>query len=132
MEYYVKIKDKTLPVVVLFKEMKRVRLKVFPTNEIKLSVPKDTPENWISEYLVSKTSWIEEKIELFVKTRAIEKEGHFCSGTATRILGKQLTIQVYESQKKQIIQEREILALQVHRLRSLKGFVQGKSFAKTK
>ena len=111
MEYFVKIKDKSLPVTVSFKEMKKVRLKVFPDNKIKLSVPIGTPETWILEYLESKTPWIEKKIELFVRTRAVEKEEHFLSGTATRILGRQLTIQVHESKKKQIIQEDSLLCV---------------------
>ena len=64
MEYWVKIKGNSLPATVSFKEMKTVRLKVFPTRIIKLSVPLDTPETWISEYLINKTPWIEKKIEL--------------------------------------------------------------------
>lgn len=109
MEYWVKIKGNSLPVTVSFKEMKTVRLKVFPTRIIKLSVPLDTPETWISEYLINKTPWIEKKIELFAQTRAIEKEEHFISGSTTRILGQQLMIQVRESPKKFIIQEDSVL-----------------------
>ena len=74
--------------------MKQVRLKVFPSGEIKLSVPTGTPEEWIAEYLNDKAGWIEEKLEFFIQTRAIEKEKHFVSGSSTRILGRQLTIQV--------------------------------------
>ena len=109
MEYWVEIKGNSLPVTVSFKEMKAVRLKVFPTRIIKLSVPLDTPETWISEYLTNKTPWIEKKMELFAQTRAIEKEEHFISGSTTRILGQQLMIQVRESPKKFIIQEDSVL-----------------------
>ena len=89
--------------------MKQVRLKVFPSEEIRLSVPLDTPEKWIEDYLRDKTPWIEEKLDLFVQTNAIEKEEHFSSGTSTRILGRQLMVQVVQSNKKQVVVEDGIL-----------------------
>lgn len=109
MAYSVTVKGKTVPVAVSLKKMKQVRLKVFPSGEIKLSVPVGTPETWISEYLSTKTSWIEEKVDLFVQTRAVEKEEHFISGSSTRVLGRQLTIQVHESRRKQVYQEDSVL-----------------------
>lgn len=109
MNYLVTIKGTQLPVTVSLKKMKQVRLKVFPSGEIKLSAPIGTPESWITEYLTSKTPWIEEKLDLFVQTRAVEKEEHFISGSSTRILGRQLTIQVHNARRKQIIREDGIL-----------------------
>lgn len=109
MECSVEIKGAKLPVAVSFKKMKQVRLKVFPSGEIRLSAPIGTPEQWIADYLASKTSWIEEKLDLFVQTQAVEKEEHYIAGTSTRILGRQLTIQVYEANRKQIVQEDSVL-----------------------
>lgn len=109
MNYLVMIKGTQLPVTVSLKKMKQVRLKVFPSGEIKLSAPTGTPESWITEYLTSKTPWIEEKMDLFVQTRAVEKEEHFISGSSTRILGRQLTMQVHKARRKQIIREDSIL-----------------------
>ena len=109
MDFSVTIKGAALPVAVSLKKMKQVRLKVFPNNEIKLSAPIGTPEEWIAEYLLSKTPWIEEKLDLFVQTRAIEKEEHFTSGSSTRIVGQQLTILVHKATKKQIIREDKFL-----------------------
>lgn len=109
MNYLVTIKGTQLPVTVSLKKMKQVRLKVFPSGEIKLSAPIGTPELWIKEYLTSKTPWIEEKLDLFAQTRAVEKEEHFISGSSTRILGRQLTIQVHNARRKQIIREDGIL-----------------------
>ncbi len=48
-------------------------------------------------------------MDLFVQTRAIEKEEHFVSGSSTRILGRQLTIQVHNAHRKQIIREDSVL-----------------------
>lgn len=109
MEYSVIVKGKTLPVAVSIKKMKQVRLKVFPSGEIKLSAPVRTQTEWIAEYLSSKTPWIEEKLELFVQTRSVEKEEHFISGSSTRILGRQLTIQVHQARRKQIVREDSVL-----------------------
>ena len=109
MEHSVIVKGKILPVAVSLKKMKQVRLKVFPSGEIKLSAPIGTPDEWVAEYLTSKTPWIEEKLELFVQTRAVEKEEHFVSGSSTRILGRQLTIQVHEARRKQIVREDSVL-----------------------
>lgn len=109
MEYSILVKGNRLPVAVSLKKMKQVRLKVFPSGEIKLSAPIGTPESWITEYLTSKTSWIEEKLDLFVQTRAVEKEEHFVSGSSTRILGRQLTIQVHEARRKQVVREDDVL-----------------------
>lgn len=109
MEYSIMVKGNWVPVAVSLKKMKQVRLKVFPSGEIKLSAPIGTPESWITEYLASKTPWIEEKLDLFVQTRAVEKEEHFVSGSSTRILGRQLTIQVHEARRKQVIREDDVL-----------------------
>ena len=109
MEYSVTVKGTKIPVAVSLKKMKHVRLKVFPSGEIKLSAPIGTPDSWIQEHLISKTPWIEEKLDLFVQTRAVEKEEHFISGASTRILGRQLTIQVHEAKRKQISREDGVL-----------------------
>lgn len=109
MDFSVTIKGTSFPVMVSLKKMKQVRLKVFPSGEIKLSAPVGTPEKWIVEYLNDKMSWIEEKMDLFVQTRAIEKEEHFVSGSSTRVLGRQLTIQVHSACRKQIVCEGGIL-----------------------
>lgn len=109
MDFSVTIKGTSFPVMVSLKKMKQVRLKVFPSGEIKLSAPVGTPEKWIVEYLNDKMSWIEEKMDLFVQTRAIEKEEHFVSGSSTHVLGRQLTIQVHSACRKQIVCEDGIL-----------------------
>lgn len=48
MDFQVVVRDIPLPVLVEKKKMKQVRLKVFPSGVIKLSVPSDTPDEWIT------------------------------------------------------------------------------------
>ena len=97
MVFFTIIDGRTYEIQVNRKRMKRVRLKIFPTMEIKLSVPYDTPDEWIIDFLKKKQPWLEERASIFKSTRAIEKEEHIVSGTATRILGRQITIQVIQS-----------------------------------
>jgi len=103
MELRIDIKNKPTKIIVTYKDIKSVRLKVFPTREIKLSVPVGTPEEWINNYIESKRKWIEEKLQLFEQTKAIEKENNIMSGASTRILGRQRKIQVLCSKQKRVV-----------------------------
>jgi predicted metal-dependent hydrolase len=103
MELRINIKNKPTEIIVTYKDIKSVRLKVFPTREIKLSVPVGTPEEWINNYIESKHKWIEEKLQLFEQTKAIEKETNIMSGASTRILGRQRKIQVLCSKQKRVV-----------------------------
>ncbi|NLI90725.1 MAG: M48 family metallopeptidase [Peptococcaceae bacterium] len=110
MKYTVVLSNKPVDIVVTYKDIKSVRLKVFPNQEVKLSVPIDTPDIWIEKFLEDKRKWMEHKLVLFEKTKAIEKETHIRSGVSTRILGRQLTIRVlYADQKKIVKSDAELL-----------------------
>lgn len=97
MIFSLEINGKPTEIQVARKAIKTVRLKVFPSKEIRLSVPHDTPEEWICDFLNNKKNWIENKATLFEQKKAIEKEEHIRSGSSTRILGRQLTIQVSQA-----------------------------------
>lgn len=103
MDYYVTINGKSLPVFVTYKFIKTVRLRVFPSGEILLSVPADTPKEWIIEFLNKKQKWVSKKMAIFEKTKAIEKEVHIRSGASTCILGRQLIIYVEPAKQKRIV-----------------------------
>lgn len=94
-----------LPVTVTLKEINSVRLKVFPTGEIRLSVPLETPQSFIHDFLSQKSSWIDKQLRLFKQTEAVEKEDTIRTGTSTRILGRQLAIKIIESKQKRIIRD---------------------------
>ncbi|MEL7655472.1 MAG: SprT family zinc-dependent metalloprotease [Bacillota bacterium] len=92
---------KPVNIIVSYKDIKSVRLKVFPNQEVKISVPLNTPEEWVEQFLHDKQDWIKEKLDLFENTKGIEKESKIKSGTSTRILGRQLIIRIiYARQKK--------------------------------
>lgn len=103
MNHTVNVSGKLLPVLVTYKNMKSVRLKVFPSAEVRLSAPLDTPDIWITDFLKKKERWITEEVAKFEQTKAIEKEEHIRSGASTRILGKQLVIQIESANQKRIV-----------------------------
>ena len=105
MFFKVNLKSKECHVEVIWNNITKVRLKVFASGEIKLSVPLNTPENWVIDFINDKKNWLENKIEIIEKTRPIEKEEHIVSGSSTRILGRQMTIYVVRSNKKSVAVE---------------------------
>lgn len=103
MNYTVNIAGKQMPVLVTYKNIKSVRLKVFPSGEIRLSAPLDTPVIWVADFIKKKEQWIAEKVTKFEQTQAIEKEENIRSGASTRILGKQLVIKIESASQKRIV-----------------------------
>ena len=105
MEFSLQISNRNVPVQISFKDIKSLRLKVFPSAEIRLSVPQNTPEDFIADFLSKKRSWIEKQLYLFNRTQPVEKEQAIRLGTATRILGRQLSIKIIPAARKRIIQD---------------------------
>lgn len=105
MEYSLQTCRGLLPVEITFKDMKSLRLKVFPGSEIKLSVPLNTPEDFIINFLNQKLMWINKQLNVFSQTAAVEKEQAIKTGTATRILGRQLSIKLIPAARKRIVRD---------------------------
>ena len=105
MDYSLQTRRGVLPVEITFKDVKSLRLKVFPGAEIKLSVPLNTPEYFIANFLNQKLPWINRQLDVFEQTAAVEKENFIRSGTATRILGRQLSIKIIPAAQKRIIRD---------------------------
>ena len=105
MDYSLQTRSGVLPVEITFKDVKSLRLKVFPNTEIKLSVPLNTPEDFIINFLNQKLPWINKQLELFGQTAAVEKEQSIKAGTSTRILGRQLSIKIIPAARKRIIRD---------------------------
>ena len=87
------------------KNIKNIRLKVFPSGIVKLSVPFGVSEQWIDDYLSKKIPWIEKSLDRFKDTAANEVETRIHSGASTRILGRQMRIIVNASKSYRIEQK---------------------------
>jgi len=105
MEYLLHTCRGELPVEIEAKEIKSLRLKVFPDARIKLSVPQGTPDKFIADFLDKKRPWIDKQLRTFSQTDAVEKERAIRSGTSTRILGRQLSIKVLSAARKRIVRD---------------------------
>ncbi len=105
MEYSLQTCRGLLPVVITFKDMKSLRLKVFPGSKIKLSVPLNTPMDFIINFLNQKLMWINKQLNVFSQTAAVEKEQAIKTGTSTRILGRQLSIKIIPAARKRIVRD---------------------------
>ena len=105
MNYQIDTIRGAVPVFVSFKKMKSVRLKVFPSGEIRFSVPLNTSDDFIHNFLENKRKWINTQLERFKETEAVEKEDTIRTGTSTRILGRQLAIKIIEARQKRIVRD---------------------------
>lgn len=93
-------------VIIERKSVKKIRLKVFPNGVVKLSAPLGVADEWISDYLKSKTKWIEKSLNYFKDAEANEFETRIHSGVSTRILGRQIRIivsktNIYKTEQKE-------------------------------
>ena len=105
MNYQIDTIRGAVPVFVSFKKMKSVRLKVFPSGEIRFSVPLNTSDDFIHNFLENKRKWINTQLERFKETEAVEKEDTIRTGTSTRILGRHLAIKIIEARQKRIVRD---------------------------
>jgi predicted metal-dependent hydrolase len=93
------------------KNVKSIRLKVFPTGCIMLSAPVGVSDEWINDYLDSKTGWIEKSLHYFKDTGVNGFETIIRSGISTRILGRQKRIIINEGRSCKIEQKEDIILI---------------------
>ncbi len=99
-------------VIIERKNVKRIRLKVFPNGTVKLTTPFGASDAWIHEYLNSKTAWIEKSLNYYKEAEANEVETRIHSGVSTRILGRQKRIIVSESKIYKVEQKEGFINIQ--------------------
>lgn len=91
------------------KKMKSSRLKVFPTMEVKISVPYGVSNGWIEKYLSEKACWIEEKLQKFKSTTGYASTSYIKNGMSIKIFGKDMIFSVHQSEKKYIYAENKLI-----------------------
>jgi len=106
------MKENNIEIIIERKNVKRIRLKVYPDGVVKLSAPLGTADKWINEYLSSKTKWIEKSLHYFKAAEANEFEITIHNGVSTRILGRQKRIIVNEGKSYKIEQKEDIVLIQ--------------------
>lgn len=101
-----------IEVIIERKSVKKIRLKVFPSGIVKLSAPLGVPDQGLSDFLKSKTKWIEKSLNNFKDTGAVEFETRIHSGASTRVLGRQIRLIVNEAKTYKIAQKEGCVYIQ--------------------
>ena len=91
------------------KSMKTCRLKVYPSQEIVLSMPKTVPTTWAEEFLVDKGTWIESKLDGFQKTVGYAATDEIRDGFSIKLLGEDMLFVVTECEKEKVYSEGKII-----------------------
>ena len=91
------------------KSMKTCRLKVYPSQEIVLSMPKTVPILWAEEFLVDKGTWIESKLDAFRKTVGYAATDEIRDGFSIKFLGEDVLFVVTECEKEKVYSEGKII-----------------------
>ena len=87
------------------KHMKTCRLKVYPDQSVRFSVPDGISSEWIIKYLDQKSEWIERKMNLFAATTGYATTNEIRNGFSIRMFGEDLIFFVVESSKNYIYRE---------------------------
>lgn len=95
----------TINVIIERKRMKTCRLKVFPDKTVKFSVPENTPQTWIEQYLNSKNQWLSKKIQVFEQTKGYAATVEIRTGISIRYLGEDLIFKVSQNNKNVVCKE---------------------------
>lgn len=96
------ISKKTVEISLDRKIMKTCRLKVYPTQEIILSIPLTVPIAWAKEFLTDKSAWIESKLESFRRTSGYAVTDEIRNGFSIKMLGEDMLFVVTECNKEQV------------------------------
>lgn len=81
-----------LNVKVIRKDIKNVHLKVFRDISAILSVPFTTPDEWVKEFILSKSNWLEKQVEKYKQSSGYNNLTNLKSGSSTQMLGKDVRI----------------------------------------
>ena len=94
-----------VPVELVRKKMKTCRLKVYPEQTVRLSIPVRVSTKWAEAFLREKSGWIEAKLEFFQKTAGAAAKREIGDGSSIKLLGEDMTLVVSECEKDYVFQE---------------------------
>lgn len=95
------------------KQMKTCRLKVYPDRTVVIAVPQTIPSDWIKDFLIQKSPWIENKIEHFSKTTGYAATTEIRNGQSIKMLGEDLIFSVSSGSKAAIYKEGKKICISV-------------------
>lgn len=94
-----------MPVELVRKKMKTCRLKVYPGQTVRLSIPVRVSTKWAEAFLREKSGWIEAKLEFFQKTAGAAAGWEIRDGASIKLLGEDMSLAVSECEQDAVCQE---------------------------
>lgn len=91
-ELYLGPINKAVKVQVYRKNIKNVHLKVFSSLAIRLSVPQQASNDWIDNFLLEHSEWIDCQITKYKKSSGYNNLSYIRNGSSTQFLGKDMRI----------------------------------------
>lgn len=92
-------------VYIEYKNIQNIHLKVFRDLRVVLSVPIAVTDEWITNFLDSKSNWIEKQLWKYKKSSGYNTLHDIKSGTSTQLLGKDRSVIKKNSNKNYVVEE---------------------------
>lgn len=105
----IKCKNKLISVTVERKNIKTIRLKVYPELAVKISAPYAVTDEFLYDYVLKKQKWICEKLEYFSQTEGYAATSFIKNGMSIKMMGEDLIFEVSQCEKNLIYREGKIL-----------------------
>lgn len=103
------IENKTVSILVERKNIKTIRLKVYPESIVKISSPYFVSDEFLTEFVSKHEKWIKNKLDFFSKTKGYAATTIIKNGMSVRMLGEDLIFSVSSSKKNLTYREGKIL-----------------------
>lgn len=98
-------------VTVIKKNVKNVSLKVYRDFTIKVTAPEIVPDDWLENFIVSKSDWINKQLSKFKQSSGHNANENLKSGTSIQLLGKDIRIYKKASLKDIVEMEEKSLTI---------------------
>lgn len=105
----ISVENQIIPIIVERKNIKTIRLKVYPDFVVKISSPYSVTDEFLMEFASKHQKWIEKKLESFSKTKGYAATTIIKNGMSIKMLGEDLIFSVSSSKTDLIYREGKIL-----------------------
>lgn len=99
------LSGKEIPVELVRKRMKTCRLKVYPEQTVRLSIPMKVSTAWAETFLREKSGWIEAKLEQFQSASDHAAANEIRDGGSIKLLGEDMALLVLEGERNRVDRE---------------------------
>ena len=105
----ISIENQIIPIIVERKNIKTIRLKVYPDFVVKISSPYSVTDEFLMVFTLKHQKWIGKKLESFSKTKGYAATTIIKNGMSIKMLGEDLIFSVSSSKTDLIYREGKIL-----------------------